>query len=606
MNWTIRPNMTSGKIEQQMKTDDREQLRESEQRRDHLEKLAVMHAGQEVYVQISGDGAYADIADRDSEMGYTDRVIINVRANIPDQCRTSLDVDVWDMMVQKTDLYHELGHVLYTDWPSFEKVLLNVVEDDHKQAFNTWSNLIEDAAIERMLVDRFNIESDLRVTNENLLHANKPDAMVSLAQAVSMALIEYKHPTGWIDKLLNPGNDDFQFLTDEERETFEDEIHPEIEARVPDIIDEPDPEKRNEMIGEFYEAIKDYFDDSITPGLDEDNSFNTPKDHEDLGDGSTGMNFDSPDDPDGTPDVDLPDPGDMKMPDVDKQQDYKNQAEDQKEQMDPDADIENIEKWGRVIDKEYEDGTSMTLDVVGDPPENGSYDDATRQDAERLSQPLARELRQRLRHEQRTQKQRKKKSGKVDSKRVHKTQQGSTNVFQKTSDPDDKDYACMIVLDRSGSMRSQVSDAEKAAGGLAFALEDIGVEVGQLSFSGGDIMLEKDFGEDVEDAKKKIFRGYNSGGTPMSDALALARARLSIAGDHSFVIVITDGEPDHRERYRDELHKCDFPVLGVYLNNNGEFGDDHINENAYFHALELRKYTDAIDGVRNLVKSVMF
>ena len=39
---------------------------------------------------------------------------------------------------------------------------------------------------------------------------------------------------------------------------------------------------------------------------------------------------------------------------------------------------------------------------------------------------------------------------------------------------------------------------------------------------------------------------------------------------------------------------------------NGEFGDDHINENAYFHALELRKYTDAMDGVRNLVKQTLF
>ena len=148
--------------------------------------------------------------------------------------------------------------------------------------------------------------------------------------------------------------------------------------------------------------------------------------------------------------------------------------------------------------------------------------------------------------------------------------------------------------------------ATSVAGGLAFALEDIGVEVGQLSFSGGDIMLEKDFGEDVEAAKKKIFRGYNSGGTPMSDALALARARLSIAGDHSFVIVITDGEPDHRERYRDELHKCDFPVLGVYLKDGKGFDEDHMNEAGYFHHLEMREASEVFDGVRNLVKKVMF
>ena len=604
----IKPKTSMRSIEKFIGKDDREALRESAQRRDHLEKLAAMHAGEEIYVQISGDSAYADIADSSSELGYTDRVIINVRMDIPEQSQTNLDDEVWDMMIQKTDLYHELGHVLYTDWPSFEEVLLGDgngnygITDEHKGMFKNWTDVLEDATIERLLIDRFNIEDEFRVTNENLIRNNKPDKTVSLHEATMIALMEYKHPTGWIDKLLDETDDEFLFLTNSEEQTFKEEIYPVIEDMAPDIIDEEDPEERNYKMYELYERIGIFFDESVNPGMDENHSFDFPEDHapDDLGAGTSG----SPPQGNSVPDIDLPAPS--KGVDADIQQDYSKQIQQQKDGADPNSQKKDLEKWGRVIDREYEDGTSMSLQVPKDPPEDGSFDDSIRQEAEQLSHPLARDLRQRLNKQQRNKKQKKKKSGKVDPTNVHKTQKGNANVFSKHSQPDKKDYSCMVILDRSGSMSDELREAETAAGALAYALEDIGVDVGQVAFTSGDIHLEKDINEDVEEAKRKMFRNYNSGGTPLADALALSRARLSAAGSHPFAIVITDGEPDHRERYRDELHKCDFPVLGVYLKDGKGFDEDHMNEAGYFHHLEMREASEVFDGVRNLVKKVMF
>jgi len=582
-----------------------EELKESEERRNNLEKKAVMMTGEEIYVHISGDSAYIDLADADSEMGMTDRVYINVRSEIPEQVSTNLDEEEWEFLVQKTDLLHEVGHYKYSDWPSFEEQLERV-PDDMKNIFKEVWDAIEDGAVERFIIEKKDVEDDFRITNDNLYKAKEPKGTVTLKEAVIYKLYEYVHPLGWIDMLLDDTNTQLEFLTQEDRETFEDELLPEIESRVPDILDEKDPVDRNEMIYELFDIIRDDMEDSRAPGMDIDLDFEVPEDAEEMGLGTQGES------PDGLEDADLSEI-ELEEPDektvIDKQQDYSEQVEREEEELDSEQDNSDAEEWVRVIDREYENGVSMSLQVPEDPPKDGSYDSSTMQEAKRLSQPIAREFRARLQKARKKQKQTKKKSGKVDSKRAHKSQQGKANVFKKTSDPDEKEYACMLVLDRSGSMggyQNMVPDAEISTGALAFALEEIGVDVGQLSLYDSNVWLEKDFGEDVDDAKERMFRDCNAGGTPMSDALALARARLEIAGDSPFVIVVTDGEPDHRERYRDELEKCNFPVLGVYIDDDGTFNEQHLNENAYFHSLEMREHQNAVDGVRHMAKNTLF
>lgn len=597
-----------------MASSDREKVRTSVQRREHLEKLASLHSGKDVYVQISGEEAYADIAKRDSRTGYTDRLVINIPAETPSQSVTNYDGEAWDLLFQKAELYHELGHVLYTDWPSFEDVLFGDgqqfgVEQSLRAVFRDWWNALEDAAIERLLAGRFNIEDDLRVKNENLLRQNHPASVgqyKTLHEAVSIALMEYKHPIGWIDTLLDPSVDEMEFLTDEDRELFVDEIHPIIGDMAPDIVSEGDPVERNHMVYAMFEKIKPHLDMGDAPGTDTDERalFGFPDDGEDRGDASEGLEAEMPGGED-----ELPEPEQAMKHDF--QQEYSDELQQEQDAIEEEQDrADDIEEWVRVIDNEYETGTSMSLDVLDDPPENGTFDPDTQAEAKRLSHSLSAELEARLQQERKSQKATGQRSGKVDTKRVHKTQQGKTNVFKKTDEPDEKDYACYIIVDRSGSMDSyeydMVPEVEQAAGALAYALEDVGIDVGQISLSQGWPRLEKSIGEDVDEAKQRMFRGYNGGGTPLSDALALAKARLEDLGGHPFVIVLTDGKPDHRERYRDILHDCNFPVLGVYAAQHDNFDNSQKDEASYFHALEYRQYEEALDGVQNMVKQVMF
>lgn len=616
--------MTAKAIQSHLK--DEKSLRESETRRQHLEDIALMKTGgTEVHVQIGGDEPFVNLAASDSKFGHTDRLVINVRSGIPEQALTQYDDDAWDLMVQKMDLYRELGHILYTDWPEFEKRLEGDgqgnygVTDEHQGLFINWFDHLEDAIIESFLTQRFDIDDELRVTNANLLEENRPDKMVSLNAAVILRIVEEKYPVGWIYQLLDRTDDDFQFLHSDDEQTFIHDILPTLETQIPKILSEPNPSERYDLIYELYEYIGIFFDASVMPGTDEQLPFDMGEDAIEMGSKTSGM------DPTQSGQLDPPEPEPepdpqsnqqnkkqdrQKLPDPDIQQDYANQANQQKDQLDLDEAHASFEKWGRVIDEEYDQGADLTLDILPDFPADGNYNANIRNQAEQESKVLSKELQERLKKARRTSKQTKRKSGKPDPSRVHKTALGDLSVFSQTGNPDEKEYACLIVLDRSGSMGSGSSgimeDAEKSAGSLAFALEDVGVDVGLISVSGGDVMLEMDFHETVDECKERLFRGYNANGTPLSDALALARGRLEQQADSPFVITITDGRPDHRERYRDMLAKCNFPVLGVYIDKYNEFDEDHMNEHSYFHKLEMRGPKDVFQGVRNLVKGVMF
>lgn len=606
-------NTTPAQIHKAIGKSDREAIRESMQRRERLERLATMHAGEEVYVQISGEKAYADIAGRSSRMGYTDRLIINVPAVIPDQVVTNMDPETWDLLFQKTEMYHELGHILYSDWPSFEDCIFgdddgNFGVPEHHQAFykSVW-NILEDATIEssNFLAGRFNIEDDLRVKNENVLRQNEQTGMHGLKGAIQAKVMEYKHPIGWVDTLLDQSDDSMQFIHSSDRDVFVDEIIPLIENMAPRYIEEGDPVVRNRIAYGLYKQIEPHLDDAVAPGdPDEEFDFGFPDDGEEN-EGSEGMTVDAEEDPDH--EVEFEPSG----VEEDLQRDYSQQVKSDKDQVDPQANRKEMEAWARVIQKDYDLDSTLSLTIPSDPPDEGSYDDATRQEAERLSGPLSKELGNRLQHENRTKKKVGQKSGKIDGKRAHKSQQGKTNIMKNHTEPDEKDYSCILIDDRSGSINSfgganMVSDIEESSGALAFALEDLGIDVAQFSLLDDEIHLEKDFSESVDQARKKMFRGAVKGGTPLSDALALARGRLEERGGHPFVIVLTDGKPDHRERYRDQLHLCDFPVVGIYVDRKGEFDEDQMNESAYFHHLEVRRYDEALKGVRNMVKRVMF
>jgi Mg-chelatase subunit ChlD len=180
---------------------------------------------------------------------------------------------------------------------------------------------------------------------------------------------------------------------------------------------------------------------------------------------------------------------------------------------------------------------------------------------------------------------------------------GSTRVFKKEEQGDEKDYSCIVVLDRSGSMaRDGIHEAEIAVSALTTALEDVGVDSSVIDLYQSQARLVKPFGQDAKDVKENLVNGAATGGTPLTEVLHLARERVT-DHDNPFMIVITDGRPGNKESYREELDKCHFPVLGVYLSGEQKGDEDYFHRQVYVGG---RGQDEIRTKLHNLANEVMF
>lgn len=178
---------------------------------------------------------------------------------------------------------------------------------------------------------------------------------------------------------------------------------------------------------------------------------------------------------------------------------------------------------------------------------------------------LRRLLERRLQEEERSKTRRGLRHGRIDPRALTRIHQSDPRVFRSEEKPNSKEYAVVLVLDRSGSMGNDVLAAEKACVSLSIALEELDIDTCILDVCGGNQRLAKPFGVESHDCLPKLVTGETGGSTPLTGALQMARQRLRQRDEFPFVIVVTDGRPDDPESYRSALSECRFPVLGVYL-----------------------------------------
>jgi len=102
----------------------------------------------------------------------------------------------------------------------------------------------------------------------------------------------------------------------------------------------------------------------------------------------------------------------------------------------------------------------------------------------------------------------------------------------------------VLVLDRSGSMRNgeppKIEVATKALARFAVAAERLGIEVAIVDFVDGHARLVKPFSVETRHVQAGLLDTDCGGGTPLADALELARRLVE---DHR-------DEPPHRCRDR--------------------------------------------------------
>lgn len=108
-----------------------------------------------------------------------------------------------------------------------------------------------------------------------------------------------------------------------------------------------------------------------------------------------------------------------------------------------------------------------------DSPGSGRYRSSETPEIKRDASQLARILERRLNKEERSDFRNDRRQGTVDTCVVHRLRFQDVRVFKEEPSPHDKDYDAVFVLDRSGSMTSDILAAERATGTLLFDLEEI-------------------------------------------------------------------------------------------------------------------------------------
>ena len=257
----------------------------------------------------------------------------------------------------------------------------------------------------------------------------------------------------------------------------------------------------------------------------------------------------------------------------------------------------------------YEGFSGLTVDV----PDMTEYDADRWQTAVSEGNKLAKILRNRLQRERASVIKHGQRGGRLDRRRMMLSERGSTRIFEREEENDEKDYDVIIVVDRSGSMSGNaINNAEIAAGSVALACEKVGIDTCILGMYNNEAQLTKPFGVDTDKKKENIVRaGQNqtSGGTPLSDTVFLARQRVQQNSDKNpFMVVITDGAPGRPEKYREQLDACTFPVLGIYMTNQRHVNNGHHDkDDALFHRITyVTSGNELSSSLNNLIQEIMF
>lgn len=156
-------------------------------------------------------------------------------------------------------------------------------------------------------------------------------------------------------------------------------------------------------------------------------------------------------------------------------------------------------------------------------------------------------------------------SGSFDRRRAGALARGDVNAFSVRQRGDEKQYDLVLVLDRSSSMSGIISTAEDALGRFALACEDLGINVAIIDFIHGDARLIKPFSVGTQHVQAGLMSEQTGGGTPLTDALGLARSLLEQRRDAPLILIITDGKPGSPDDYQSELKACYAPVCGLTL-----------------------------------------
>jgi Mg-chelatase subunit ChlD len=575
--------------------------RASEERRRELERLASLCTDRETTVTVALDDDRA--LARPDEQRREDAYEILIPTEGYEQLDTDLPRGLWDRTLQVAFLFHELGHVYYSDFERFGD-RLEAVDGRWRDLFRTVYNAVEDGVVETQVANEFNVTGDFVLLNEVLARRadrrhrryvelfdletvdGEPVRSYTVFEALAVGLLDRGFvDSGRFEAIVDPETDR-RVVVDGHRDAVVDLV-PAMDDYVADMLSEPDGTARVDRAEAFFETARATLES--LPPLQSGRIQTAPvrpadaRARQDWGvepadrlpdeaaaddhvagdrqvERAAGVGSDRGSGTDRESDG-LP-PGTLEEEAVHRVARRRTRAQASRGT----AGRSPLEREARrLLGIVGDDGTDLEDVVVVDPAEEGDTERWTA--AVERSRKLQRDLATQLRRERRPRDTGGRRAGRLDGRRLVAASRGAQRVFTRRESGTMKDYSCLVVLDRSGSMDdAPVRTAETATAQLAHALFEVGVDVSVLSVWEGYPCLELPFGARPADHVDRLMTERANGGTPLSRAVALARERVDRGdGSHPFVVVVTDGEPNHPDRYQSQLDRCTFPLFGVYV-----------------------------------------
>lgn len=287
----------------------------------------------------------------------------------------------------------------------------------------------------------------------------------------------------------------------------------------------------------------------------------TESDNESTEDDSSGEGEPSNDDVETPPEFD-----DDFNPDqdfIDQEQDKVDSEQNNREQKEKNAQDE-LEKFLDSFSSSDSAGGGELGEIEFNAYPDPRVDYERWQKAREGYETIAGLLEKRLKKARRDSWNRGKKSGTIDSNRLHALKTKQLNVMKRRNPGDDREFAVIIVLDRSGSMGGDRIDvAENAMVKYALAMEDIGIDVCIIDMYKNTPRVASPFDISIAESKGDLLTRETGGGTPLRKIIPLARKRMDNSNKIPIVLSITDGNPEKEEKYLNELEKCPMPVFGI-------------------------------------------
>jgi len=176
----------------------------------------------------------------------------------------------------------------------------------------------------------------------------------------------------------------------------------------------------------------------------------------------------------------------------------------------------------------------------------------------------------------------------------------------KQRDPGNKKkYSVIVVLDRSGSMGGKKIDiAESAIAQYALAMEDLGIEVCIMDMYQNTARVISPFGVDIEMSKGDLMSNETGGGTPLSDAVEIARKRMAHSDQYPIMISVTDGRPRHPDQYKEELNKAHMDVMGITIDPGTRFNDSGPRNGSQDQYYDIHTYVNSEDELQEQLEKM--